>query len=113
MPALDVFEKLSREDHDAVAASFTYWGSVKPGESPLQSRVNKEHEAPLILAVKSKNHRFIAFHADGTRAWIVAAYYAKQGEKLDKRGRSAIRRCVAALNDYNRRMEKGTYYERR
>lgn len=113
MPALDVFEKLSKQEQDGVTASFEHWGTVKPGEFPSPKHVNKEHDAPLILAVKSKGHRFTAFHAEGTRTWIVATYYAKQSEKLDKRGRIAIRRTLLARDDYHHRVKDGTYYERR
>jgi len=113
MPALDAFEMLTKEEQDGVIASFEHWGSVKPGESPSRKRVNREHNAPLILAVKSKKHRFAAFHADGTRTWIVATYYAKQSEKLDKRGRVAIRVTLSARDDFNYRVKDGAYYERR
>lgn len=112
MPALDAFEGLSPEDRAGIMASFEHWGSLKPGEFPSPTRVNLEHDDPLVLAIKAKKHRFIGFHAEGTRYWVIAAYYVKQTEKLDKRGRAVIRRTLLAREDFNSRVKDGTYYER-
>lgn len=111
MPGLDAYELLDPVARAGVLATFEHWGCLVPGERPLESRVNKEHADPLILAAKAGDHRFPAFHA-GRDVWIVTGYYRKGGRKLDKVGKREIRRAIAARADYELKVEQGIYYER-
>jgi hypothetical protein len=111
MPGLDAYEKLDAIEQAAFLAALEHWGSCAPGERPLESRVAKEHDDPLILAVKTPSHRFPAFHAGNDR-WIIAMAYKKKGQKLGKSGSRAIKRALRAVGDYEQRIKASTYYER-
>jgi hypothetical protein len=97
--------------HRSALASFKHWGSVAPGDRPLQSRVNHENARPLILAAKAGQHRFLAFCAENDR-WVVAAYYRKKTEQRGKAGDREVERTKRALASYEARVEEGVYYER-
>jgi hypothetical protein len=112
MPALDAFEDLPIGDQDAVVATFRHWGDLPHGQRISETRVNEEHDDPKILAAKAGKHRFTVFHA-GNDAWIVYGYYAKRKAKLDKVGRGAVERAIKAKDDYEERVKRGVYYERK
>lgn len=111
MPGLDAFEGLDEDGRDAVIATLEHWGDLELGKHVSTTRVNQEHSDPKILAIKADSHRFATFHA-GENTWIVCHYYKKQKNKLDKLGKAAIRRTIAAKKDYEERVSLGEYYER-
>jgi len=49
MPGLDAYEALSVRDQDDFLASVIHWGAIPPGGRPLQTRINEEHDDPLIV----------------------------------------------------------------
>ena len=53
MPGLDAYESLSKNSQDDFLASIQHWGNIEPGKRAAKSRVNQEHEDPLIVAIKS------------------------------------------------------------
>ncbi|MHB8195856.1 MAG: hypothetical protein ACYDFS_05170 [Vulcanimicrobiaceae bacterium] len=111
MPALDAFEALDEDGKAAVIAVFEHWGELEIGKHASTTRINEEHADPKILALKAGKHRFAMFHA-GENIWIVCHYYKKQKSKLDKLGKMAISRTIAAKRDYEERVGLGGYYER-
>src|SRR5580704_17040063 len=70
MPGLEGYEHLGPADRAGILSAFAHWGNLAPGGRPLESRVNKEHDEPLIVCAKFQAHRFPAFHA-GHDVWIV------------------------------------------
>jgi hypothetical protein len=78
----------------------------------LQTRVNDEHDDPLIVVIKSGKHRFTAFREESGPTWILFGHYLKQGQKRDKVGDRVVQRTVAARSDYFHRVSEGNYYER-
>jgi hypothetical protein len=112
MPGLDAFEKLSLSEQEDFIASLTHWGMIAPGNRPLQTRVNDENDAPKIVGVKARKHRFTAFREDSGTTWIAAFHYLKEGKKRDKTGDRAVAAAVKARRDYIDRVREGTYYER-
>lgn len=111
MPGLDAFESLDNDDQAAVIAVFEHWGDLELGKRVSETRVNEEHTVPKILALKAGKHRFSMFHA-GDNIWIVCRHYEKQKQKLDNLGKTAIKLTVNDLNDYEKRVRAGEYYER-
>ena len=112
MPALDFFESLPAIQQDDFLASVKHWGNVPKGESPLSSRVNSEHNNPLIMAIKAGNHRFTAFREESGPTWIVYATYLKQSQRRDKQGDRAIKRTIDARTWYFSKVKAAQYYER-
>jgi hypothetical protein len=47
------YEDLSVRDQDDFQASVMHWGELAPGHRALQTRMNDEHDDPLIVAIKS------------------------------------------------------------
>jgi hypothetical protein len=111
MPGLDAFEKFDDEAKAGVIATFRHWADLPHGKRASQSRLNEENAAPKILAAKAGKHRFTMFHAGGD-IWIVHRHYLKSKEKLDKVGKAVVRTTVLAIDDYQRRVKGGSYYER-
>jgi hypothetical protein len=112
MPGLDAFEALDKRAREEIITVFRHWGELTLGSRMSQSRLNREHDVPIILAAKAKRHRFTVFHGDRD-VWIVHGYYAKQKAKLDRAGRVAIAKAVRAKLDYDERVQAGDYYGRR
>ena len=112
MPALDVFEALSKPVQDDFLASVEHWGGIEIGKRPAQSRVNQENEDPLIVAVKAGKHRFTSFREESGPTWIVCDYYVKEGEKRDKAGDRAVKRTIDIRKTYFESVRAGKYYER-
>ncbi|MHB1550262.1 MAG: hypothetical protein ACYCX6_03555 [Vulcanimicrobiaceae bacterium] len=112
MPGLDAYESLAVRDQDDFLASVVHWGDVPPGAKALQTRINTEHESPLIVAIKAGKQRFTAFREEHGSTWIVSRRYVKEGERRDKTGDRTIRRAIADRTDYLERVREGTYYER-
>jgi hypothetical protein len=112
MPGLDAYEDLSVRDQDDFQASVIHWGELAPGHRPLQTRINDEHDNPLIVAIKAGKHRFTAFREESGPTWIVVGHYLKEGQKREKVGDRVVQRTVAARSDYFQRVSEGTYYER-
>jgi hypothetical protein len=111
MLGLDAFDELDDAGRAAIIAALEVWGDLELGKHVSTKRVNEEHSKPKILAIKIGNHRFATFHA-GENTWIVCHHYKKQKNKLDKLGKAAIRRTIAAQNEYVERVRLGEYYER-
>jgi len=111
MPARDAYGRLDADGRAAVLASAKYWADLERGKRVNDSRINEEHDDPLILAIKGDVHRFTTFHA-GYDTWIVCDYYRKQKKKLDKIGKTSIKRTLRYMADYFQRVKEGTYYER-
>ncbi len=112
MPGLDAYDDLPAREQDDFLASVIHWGGVPPGIRPLQTRINDEHDDPLIVAIKAGKHRFTAFREEHGSTWIVSHHYLKEGQRRDKIGDRAIKRAIAARTDYCRKTSEGTYYER-
>lgn len=89
-------------------ASVTHWASIAVGTKALQTRVNTEHDNPIIVAIKAGKHRFTAFREEHGSMWIVAHAYLKEGQKRDKTGDRAIEKAIAARADYFKRVAEGT-----
>jgi hypothetical protein len=92
-------------------SAFRHWGSVAPGDRPLESRVNVENERPTV-AVNSGQHRFLAFRSKSAD-WIVAGYYRKKSEKREKSGDREVERAERALTSYEARVGERVYHERK
>ncbi len=56
--------KWSVREQDDFIASIEHWGNVPEGGRAAQSRVNQEHEDPLIVAIKAGKQRFTAFREE-------------------------------------------------
>ena len=111
MPGLDAYEALDADGKAAVIATLEHWGDLDVGKHVSTTRINEEHSNPKILALKAGKHRFAMFHA-GQNVWIACEYYKKQKTKLDKLGKAAIGRTIAAMKEYKERVAHGEYYER-
>jgi hypothetical protein len=112
MPALDAYGALVMRDQDDFFASVEHWGGALPGSRPAQSRVNTENKDPLIVAIKAGKQRFTSFREESGATWIVYAHYLKEGEKRDKTGDRVVAATVKAREQYFKRVDDGTYYER-
>jgi hypothetical protein len=112
MPGLDAYEALSKTDQDDFLASIRHWGNIEPGKRAAQSRVNQEHDDPLIVAVKAGKHRFTAFREEAGPAWIICLHYVKRSERRDKPGDRTVRQTIKSHEQYARLVKNGTYYER-
>jgi hypothetical protein len=112
MPGFDAFESLRPREQNDFEGSLDHWGNVEPGQRPAQSRVNAEHEKPLVLAMKAGKHRFTAFREPRGHTWIVFGHYLKEGEKRDKTGDRVVARTLLARHNYFKRVNNGTYYDR-
>lgn len=112
MPGLDAFEALSEHDQNDFLASIEHWGNIAPGLRPLSSRVNDEHKAPLIVAVKVGKHRFTAFREESGPTWIIFVRYLKRTQERDKAGDRAVTRTLGVRLHYFERVNNGTYYQR-
>jgi hypothetical protein len=78
MLGLDVYEQMSMREQEDFMASIEHWGSVPEGGRAAQSRVNQEHEDPLIVAIKAGKQRFTAFREESGPTWIVCDHYLKE-----------------------------------
>ena len=112
MPGLDAFEALSEAAQDLFWSCLTHWGNIAHGARPSRSRVNTEHEEPLIVAVKAGQHRFTAFRENSGPDWILCHHYFKQSERRDRAGDRAVRRTLTSRQAYLSMRRDGTYYER-
>ncbi|HTD36136.1 MAG TPA: hypothetical protein VK669_01385 [Candidatus Limnocylindrales bacterium] len=111
MPGLDDFERLDDDVRAELIEVFRHWADLPAGRHLSQTRVNLERDQPKVFAVKAGRHRFTVFHA-GSGVWVVHRRYAKRKKKLDRAGKRVIETTIRAMQDYARRVEDGTYYER-
>ena len=112
MPGLDAFEALGYKDKAMVIATLEHWSELNLGKHVSETRINEQHGKPIILAAKAGKHRFSMFHA-GNNLWIVCRYYEKQKQKLDRKGKTAIKLTIEDRKDYIERVSAGEYYGRR
>jgi hypothetical protein len=110
MPGRDEYEALTQQEREDLLAAVGHWVKRKPGEHAHKSVVNREHEKPLILAIKVGKRRFPTFEGIPGSSWIVLESYEKEGNKRDKVGDRAIERAVKARDDYYQRVKRDTYY---
>ncbi len=112
MAGLDAYEQMSVREQDDFIASIEHWGNVPEGGRAARSRVNQEHEDPLIVAIKAGKQRFTAFREESGPTWIVCDNYLKEGRKRDKTGDRAVARTIEKRTSYFDAVKKGKYYER-
>jgi len=112
MPGLDAYEALQKVSQDDFLASVCHWGNIAPGSRAAKSRVNQEHENPLVVAIKAGKHRFTAFREESGATWIVCHHYLKEGEQRDKSGDRIVKRTIKDRDAYLDLLKADEYYER-
>ena len=84
MPGRDEFDVLTADERAAFLVATAHWKNRNAGERPLMSFINKEHEKPLILAIKVGSRRFPTFEGIPGSSWIVMESYRKKGSNVTK-----------------------------
>ena len=101
--ALDYAEGLTQKEQVKLINLLEVMGDI----GRIRGQDKFRNEGDKIYAFKPQPHRFLCFFMSGQKIIITNAFHKKQ-QKLPK---SEKDRAVKAMEDYQKRVKEGTYYE--
>lgn len=111
LPALDYYEALPEVDRDRFDDLIRYLCETKPGTLLPKTLYRVEDHEHKIYALKPRDERFFNFMTAGAKIIVTNAYH-KHSQRMTKADLECMEVAVSRRQDYLRRAQEGTYYEK-
>ncbi len=108
LPALEYYSSMRVIDQGRFDDFVEYICNLKRGDRPPQTMYRIEDSENKIYALKPRDERFFNFTTVGAKVIITNAYH-KRSQKVD---RDELAKAIRFREDYLRRVQGGTYYEK-
>lgn len=111
LPAFEYYNALVEVDQDRFDDLIRYFCEASPGTLLPKTLYRIEDHAHKIYALKSRDERFFNFTTIDAKLIVTNAYH-KHSQKMTKADMECLRGAVRRKQDYLRRAQDGTYYEK-
>lgn len=111
LPAYEYYKDVSEADQDRFDDMIQYLCETRPGTILPKSLYRIEDRKDKIYALKPRDQRFFNFTTHEAKVIVTNAYH-KHSQKMTKADLEYLNIAVRYKQDYLRRVEEETYYEK-
>ena len=112
MPGYEFYLTLSGKDKARFMVLVQHLANAQRGTFLPKIHYNIEDAEHGIYAFKPNAERFLNFMTSGSKI-IVTNGFHKQSQKVRQKEREEVRRAIRYKSDYETRVKRGEYYEKR